>query len=328
MLNNKNIIITGGSGSLGNRLVERIMTEYKPNKIVIYSRDEFKQDLMQKKYPQWKETLRYFIGDVADKERLNRAFEGMDIVIHAAAMKQVPTCEYNSIEAVKTNITGAVNIINCAIDKGVKKVIALSTDKSCNPVTLYGCTKAVSDKLFIAGNAYCGGKDTKFSVVRYGNVTGSRGSVVPFFKTLLDKGADSLPITDFRMTRFYITLDQGVDLIFKTIAEAKGGETFVSKIPSYKIIDLARAMSPDVKLYEVGIRESEKLHETMITEEDARTTYDYGDYYIIYPCLEWWDFKKHFKEGGNLVMGGFIYKSDTNSEWLFKDDLQRKLREL
>ena len=328
MLNNKNILITGGTGSLGNKLVERIMKEYNPNKIVIYSRDEDKQYIMKNKYIEYKEKLRFFIGDVRDRLRLMLAFENIDYVIHAAALKQVPSCEYNPIEAVNTNIMGAKNIIEAAIEKGVKKVIALSTDKACNPVTLYGATKTVSDKLFIAGNAYCGNKETNFSIVRYGNVTGSRGSVVPFFKNIIEKGVDSLPITDFRMTRFYITLDEGVDLIFKAIEEAKGGEIFVSKIPSYKIIDLARALSPDIKLYEVGIRENEKLHETMITEEDSRATYDYGDYYIIYPALEWWDFKKHFKEGGQKVIDGFIYKSDTNTDWLYKHDLEKKLREL
>jgi UDP-N-acetylglucosamine 4,6-dehydratase/5-epimerase len=326
MLNGKNILITGGTGSFGKKFTERILNEYKPNKIVIYSRDEYKQYLMRTQFKKFDEKLRFFIGDVRDKDRLYRAFDGIDVVIHAAALKHVTVAEYNPIEAIKTNIHGAMNIIDAAIDRGVEKVVALSTDKAVNPVNLYGATKLVSDKLFVSGNAYSAGKSTSFSVVRYGNVTGSRGSVVPFFKSLLDSGVKELPITDFRMTRFWITLDQGVDLVFKAIRESKRGEIYVSKIPSYKITDLAKAMSININLKEIGIREGEKLHEVMITEEDSRTTYDYGDHYIIYPNFDWWDLKKHFKEGGKLVQEAFRYSSDNNTEWLSIAEMHERLK--
>lgn len=328
MLNNKSILITGGTGSFGKKFTERILKEFDPNKIIIYSRDEYKQYLMEKQFQKYKEKIRFFIGDIRDKDRLYRAFEGVDVVIHAAALKHVPACEYNPIEAIKTNINGAMNIIDAAIDRGVKKIVALSTDKAVNPINLYGGTKLVSDKLFVSANAYVGNKNTTFSVVRYGNVTGSRGSVVPFFKTLLDKGNDTLPITDFRMTRFWITLDQGVDLVFKAIEESKGGEIYVSKIPSYKITDLAKAMKKDIKLNEIGIREGEKLHEVMITEEDSRLTYDYGDHFIIYPNFDWWDLDKHFKKGGLLVNEGFRYSSDNNKEWLSPEQMSELLKKI
>lgn len=328
MLTNKSILITGGTGSFGKKFTERILKEYNPSRIVIYSRDEYKQYLMEKQFKQYSEKLRFFIGDVRDKDRLYRAFEGVDVVIHAAALKHVPAAEYNPIEAIKTNIHGAMNIIDAAIDLGVKKVVALSTDKAVNPVNLYGATKLVSDKLFVSGNAYCGSKPTTLSVVRYGNVTGSRGSVVPFFKTLIDKGEKVLPITDFRMTRFWITLDQGVDLVFKAINESKGGEIYVSKIPSYKITDLAKALAPQAELKEIGIREGEKLHEVMITEEDSRLTYDYNDHYIIYPNLDWWDWDRHFKKGGNLVKEGFRYASDNNEEWLDEPTMRERMKSI
>lgn len=326
MLNDKSILITGGTGSFGKKFTERILSEFKPRRVIIYSRDEYKQYLMQRQFQKNKEVLRFFIGDVRDKERLYRAFDGVDVVIHAAALKHVPAAEYNPIEAIKTNIHGAMNIIDAAIDRGVKKIVALSTDKAVNPINLYGATKLVSDKLYVSSNAYVGNKDTVFSVVRYGNVTGSRGSVVPFFKTLLDKGEKTLPITDFKMTRFWITLDQGVDLVFKAISEAKGGEIYVSKIPSYKITDLAKAMLPDAQLKEIGIREGEKLHEVMITEEDSRFTYDYGDHFIIYPNFDWWNNEKHFKKGGKVVQEGFRYSSDNNSEWLSEKDMREMLK--
>ena len=332
MLNDKTILITGGTGSFGNRFVERILNEYNPKKIIIYSRDEFKQDLMKKvfmeKYPNKYEKLRFFIGDVKDKDRLYRALVGVDYVIHAAAMKQVPACEYNPFEAIKTNINGAQNLVDACIDRGVKKCVALSTDKAVNPINLYGGTKLVSDKLFISANAYSGNDGTIFSVVRYGNVAGSRGSVIPFFKSLIEDGKKELPITDFNMTRFWITLDEGVDLVFKALEESKGGETYISKIPSFKITDLAKAMLDDVKMKEVGIREGEKLHEVMITKDDSRRTYEYDKHYIIYPNFDWWNIDTHFTEGGKLISLGFEYDSGTNSEWLSIDDLRKAMNEL
>ena len=328
MLDNKTILITGGTGSFGKKFTRRILEQFNPKKVIIYSRDEYKHYLMQKEFVKYKDKLRFFIGDVRDKDRLYRAFDGVDIVVHAAALKHVPLMEYNPIEAVKTNIGGAENIINAAIDRGVEKVIALSTDKAVNPVNLYGATKLVSDKLFVAANAYAGGKKTTFSVVRYGNVAGSRGSVIPFFLRLVREGVKELPITDFRMTRFWITLDEGVDLVLKAINEAKGGEIYVSKIPSFKVVDLAKAICPKCKLKEVGIREGEKLHEVMITEEDARNTYEYEDTYIIYPQFDWWNLEKHFTIGGKKVPEGFRYSSDQNNQWLSVDDLKRLLRKI
>ena len=328
MLNDKTILITGGTGSFGQRFTKRILAEYTPKKIIIYSRDEYKQYVMRSKFKEYDEKLRFFIGDVRDKDRLYRALDGVDVVIHSAALKHVTVAEYNPIEAIKTNINGAMNIIDAAIDCGVDKVVALSTDKAVSPVNLYGATKLVSDKLFVAGNAYAGGKGTTFSVVRYGNVTGSRGSIVPFFNTLINDGAKELPITDYRMTRFWITLDQGVDLVFKAIEEANGGEIYVSKIPSYKVTDLAKAMLPDAELKEVGIREGEKLHEVMITEEDSRFTFDYGDHYIIYPHFDWWNSMKHLKPGGVKVADGFRYSSDNNEEWLSEDVMRERLKSI
>lgn len=326
MLNNKTILITGGTGSFGKMFTKILLKNYDPKKIIIYSRDEFKQDVMRKelmfKYPDKINKLRFFIGDVRDKERLYRAFDGVDYVIHAAAMKQVPACEYNPFEAIKTNIHGAQNIIDAAIDRGVKKVVALSTDKAVNPINLYGGTKLVSDKLFISANAYSGSKNTIFSIVRYGNVAGSRGSVIPFFKELIEKGVKELPITDFRMTRFWITLEQGVDLVIKALKESKGGETYISKIPSFKITDLAQAMLPGCKMKEIGIREGEKLHEVMITKDDSRTTYEYEKHYIIYPHFDWWNFESHFTPGGKLIEDGFEYNSGNNTEWLTIENLR------
>ncbi len=317
MLNDKVILITGGTGSFGNRFSRRTLDEYSPKKIIIYSRDEYKQYLMKKQFADHESKMRFFIGDVRDRNRLYRAFEGVDVVIHAAALKHVPLMEYNPIEAVKTNIHGAENVIDAAIDsRSIRTVVALSTDKAVNPVNLYGATKLVSDKLFTSANAYVGEKKTTFSVVRYGNVAGSRGSVIPFFRTLLDKGERTFPITDVRMTRFWITLDEGVDLVFKAINEAKGGEIYVSKLPSFKIVDLAKAINEDIDIQTVGIREGEKLHEVMITEEDSKSTYEYDDHYIIYPNFDWWCTKDHFKDGGKLVQDRFRYSSDNNEKWL------------
>jgi len=328
MLNNKTILITGGTGSFGKKFIERILSEYNPKKIIIYSRDEYKQYVMRKQYKKWDQKLRFFIGDVRDKDRMYRAMDGVDIVIHAAALKHVDVAEYNPMEAIKTNIDGARNVIDAAIDNGVERVVALSTDKAVNPINLYGATKLVSDKLFVSAKAYVGAKKTIFSVVRYGNVSGSRGSVIPFFQTMINNGEKELPITDFRMTRFWITLDQGVDLVFKALKESKGGEVYVSKIPSYKITDLALAMKPGIKLKEIGIREGEKLHEVMITEEDSRLTYDYGDHYIIYPNFDWWSVEDFFKKGGKKVMDGFRYSSDNNEQWLDVKKIQKGLKEI
>ncbi len=325
MLNDKSILITGGTGSFGKKFIEKILKEYNPKRIIIYSRDEYKQMLVKQKFAKDIDKLRFFIGDVRDKERLYRAFDGVDYVIHAAAMKQVPACEYNPFEAIKTNIHGAQNIVDAAIDCKVKKVVALSTDKAVNPINLYGGTKLVSDKLFISGNAYVGDKDTVFSVVRYGNVAGSRGSVIPFFKRLVEKGQKELPITDFRMTRFWITLDQGVDLVFKALKESKGGETYISKIPSFKITDLAKAMCKDCELKEVGIREGEKIHEVMVTKDDSRHTYEYENHYIIYPHFSWWKKERYFTEGGKLVKDGFEYHSGENLDWMDIEDLKKEV---
>ena len=325
MLTGKSILVTGGTGSFGKSFIKRVFEKYDPKKVIVYSRDEYKQYMMQKQFEQYNDKLRFFIGDVRDKERLSRAFEGVDVVVHAAALKHVPAAEYNPIEAIKTNIHGAENVIDAAIDKGVSKVVALSTDKACNPVNLYGATKLVSDKLFVSANAYSGSRKTVFSVVRYGNVTGSRGSVIPFFKSLIDKGAKKLPVTDVRMTRFWITLDQGIDLVIKALDEAKGGEIYVAKIPSCTMTDLAKAMLPSVEIDEIGIREGEKLHEVMITEEDARNTYEYKHTYIIYPHFNWWNFEKHFTEGGKKVKEGFMYSSDSNPQKINIDEIKKLL---
>ena len=327
MLNNKTILITGGTGSFGKCFTKYVLTHYDPKKIIIYSRDEFKQFLMANDLKEYASKLRFFIGDVRDKERLERAFEGVDYVIHAAAMKQVPACEYNPNEAIKTNIHGAQNVIDAALDKGVSKVVALSTDKAVNPVNLYGGTKLVSDKLFIAANAYAGNKDVSFSIVRYGNVAGSRGSVIPFFQNLINRGEEKLPITDYRMTRFWISLTQGVELVIKALEEAKGGETFISKIPSFKITDLAQAMLPGCEMPEVGIREGEKLHEIMVTVEDSMTTYEYDKHFIVYPQMVWSETKRPIPTG-KKVEDGFSYSSDNNTEWLTIDEMKELLKEV
>ncbi|MDD2970554.1 MAG: UDP-N-acetylglucosamine 4,6-dehydratase (inverting) [Lachnospiraceae bacterium] len=327
MLNNKTILITGGTGSFGKCFTKYVLTHYEPKKIIIYSRDEFKQFIMQNDFKEYGDKLRFFIGDVRDKERLQRAFEGVDYVIHAAAMKQVPACEYNPNEAIKTNIHGAQNIIDAALDSGVKKVVALSTDKAVNPVNLYGGTKLVSDKLFIAANAYAGHKDISFSIVRYGNVAGSRGSVIPFFQNIINKGGKELPITDYRMTRFWISLQQGVELVIKALEEAKGGETFISKIPSFKITDLAQAMMPGCEMPEVGIREGEKLHEIMVTVEDSFTTYEYDKHFIVYPQMVW-SKDKTPTPTGKKVPEGFSYSSGNNTEWLTVEQIKELLKDV
>lgn len=330
MLNNKTILITGGTGSFGKKFLEMILDRYDPHRIIIYSRDEYKQSVMKseysKKYDMSK--VRFFIGDVRDKERLMRAFDHVDYVIHAAAMKQVPTCEYNPFEAIKTNIHGAQNVIDAAIDRGVKKVVALSTDKAVNPINLYGGTKLVSDKLFVSANAYSKISGTKFSVVRYGNVAGSRGSVIPIFKNIIDNGGTELTITDPRMTRFWITLEQGVELVFKALDESAGGETYISKIPSFKVTDLAEAMLPGAKIREIGIREGEKLHEVMVTKDDSFLTYEYEKHYIIYPHFDWWEFDESCIGNGVKVEEGFEYNSELNKEWLDVEGLRQELNRL
>lgn len=333
MLNGKSILITGGTGSFGKKFIEMIFASYDPERVIILSRDEFKQSQVktlfsEKLTSKQMSKLRFFIGDVRDKERLYRAFKGVDYVIHAAAMKQVPASEYNPTEAIKTNINGAMNVIDAALDCNVKKVVALSTDKAVNPINLYGGTKLVSDKLFISANAYSGKSGTIFSAVRYGNVAGSRGSVIPFFQNLLDHGETELPVTDFDMTRFWITLEEGVELVFKALKESKGGETYISKIPSFKITDLAEAMNPTGTMKEVGIREGEKLDEVMVTKDDSRTTYEYEKHYIVYPNFEWWNEEDYFAPGGKVIEPGFEYNSGTNSEWLSVEELREALSKL
>lgn len=322
MIDGKTILVTGGTGSFGKKFIRHVLENHSPKKVIVYSRDEYKQYVMQGEFAAHLTKLRFFIGDVRDRERMYRAFDGVDTVVHAAALKQVPAAEYNPMEAIKTNITGAENVIDAAIDRGVEKVIALSTDKAVHPVNLYGATKLVSDKLFTSANAYAGSKKTKFSVVRYGNVAGSRGSVIPFFRRLIENGETALPITDFRMTRFWITLDEGVQMVIRGINEAKGGEIYVAKIPSFNVTDLAKAMLHDAELKEIGIREGEKLHEEMITLEDAPMTYEYDNYYIIYPNYSWWSLEKHFTGGGTKVDPEFFYKSDSNKHFLTVEELR------
>ena len=328
MLNNKSILITGGTGSFGKKFSEIILKNYPEiKKLIIFSRDEFKQFEMAN-LPQFKNQnkLRFFIGDVRDKDRLHRAFEGVDIVIHAAALKQVPACEYNPFEAIKTNIIGAQNVIDCAIDRDVKKVVALSTDKACSPINLYGATKLCSDKLFIASNVYCGEHETKISVVRYGNVAGSRGSVIPFFKKLIADGVKEIPITDLRMTRFWLKLEEAVEMVIEAIDTMNGGELFVRKIPSMKITDLALAMAPNLKLKEIGIRPGEKIHETMISSEDSRSTIELEKYYIIKPESE--ELRDRILIKGKPVDVNFEYNSGNNSQWLSIQQMKDLIKEV
>jgi UDP-N-acetylglucosamine 4,6-dehydratase/5-epimerase len=319
MLTNSSILITGGTGSFGHTFVPLTLAKYNPRKLIIFSRDEMKQWEMAKIYGD-DERVRFFIGDVRDKDRLSRALNGVDYVVHAAATKIVPTAEYNPFECVKTNINGAMNLIDAAIDQGVKSVVALSTDKASSPANLYGATKLASDKLFVAGNAYSGKDATKFSVVRYGNVMGSRGSVIPFFMSLADKGV--LPITDERMTRFMITLEQGVDLVWHAFEDMVGGEIYVKKIPSMNILDIARASAPGTKHEIVGIRPGEKLHEQMIGTEDALYTYEYPEHYKILPAIHNWSEDPNRINGGKKVAQDFIYSSDNNQEWMSVKELQ------
>ncbi|MFV1467690.1 UDP-N-acetylglucosamine 4,6-dehydratase (inverting) [Idiomarina sp. HB] len=324
MFKNKTILVTGGTGSFGHKFIPMTLKKYNPKKIIIFSRDEMKQWEMAKLFPN-DDRLRFFIGDVRDRDRLYRALDGVDYVVHAAATKIVPTAEYNPFECVKTNIHGAMNVIDAAIDKGVKGVVALSTDKASSPVNLYGATKLASDKLFVAGNSYAGGHKTKFSVVRYGNVMGSRGSVIPFFMSIRDKGV--LPITDERMTRFMISLEQGVELVWHAFEDMIGGEIYVKKIPSMKVTDVARVVAPEAEQEVVGIRPGEKLHEQMIGFEDAPYTYEYPEHFKILPAIHNWDKDANRIKDGQKVPEGFIYSSDNNSEWMNDEQLKSWLNQ-
>jgi UDP-N-acetylglucosamine 4,6-dehydratase (inverting) len=319
MLTNASILITGGTGSFGNTFVPMTLANYNPKKIIIFSRDEMKQWDMAKKFDGDKR-VRFFIGDVRDKERLYRALDGVDYVVHAAATKIVPTAEYNPFECVKTNVMGAMNLIDACIDKGVKRVVALSTDKASSPINLYGATKLTSDKLFVAGNSYSGSHESRFAVVRYGNVMGSRGSVIPFFMSIKDKGA--LPITDARMTRFMISLEDGVKLVWHAFEDMVGGEIYVKKIPSMKVTNLARVVAPEAEQKIVGIRPGEKLHEQMISPEDAYYTYEYPEYFKILPVINNWSSDPARIKDGKKVAEDFVYASDNNPEWMSDADLQ------
>jgi len=319
MLTNSSILLTGGTGSFGHAFVPMTLKRYNPRRLVIYSRGEMQQWEMAKMYGQ-DSRVRFFIGDVRDRERLYRALDGVDFVVHAAAAKIVPTAEYNPFECVKTNITGAMNLIDACIDKGVKRVVALSTDKASSPVNLYGATKLVSDKLFVAGNSYVGAHQTRFAAVRYGNVMGSRGSVIPYLMSIRDRG--KLPITDIRMTRFMISLEQGVKLVWDAFDDMEGGEIYVRKIPSMRVTDIARVIAPDAEHEIVGIRPGEKLHEQMIGVEDANHTYEYDDYFKILPAIHSWSEDPNRIKNGRKVPEGFVYASDTNTEWMSKDELR------
>lgn len=329
MFNDKSILVTGGSGSFGLAYVRTILEAYQPGRLIVYSRDELKQYEMAQAFPREQyPCMRYFIGDVRDLERLTRAMRGVDYVIHAAALKQVPAAEYNPMECIKTNVHGAENVIHAAIDAGVKKVIALSTDKAANPINLYGATKLASDKLFVAANNIAGGHQTRFSVVRYGNVVGSRGSVAPFFAQLVKSGAKSLPITDVRMTRFWITLQQGVRFVLKNFERMHGGEIFVPKIPSARVVDLAKAMAPDLEQHVIGIRPGEKIHEVMCPKDDSHLTLEFRDHFVIKPTISFMDANNDFSvnqlgEVSNPVEQGFEYNSGDNEHFLSLEEIRR-----
>lgn len=327
---NKTILITGGTGSFGKIFSKTILTKFpEVNKIIIYSRDEFKQFIMANdpEFLPYIEKLRFFIGDVRDKERLRMAMENVDYVVHGAALKQVPACEYNPFEAIKTNVLGAQNVIDSALANNVERVVALSTDKACSPINLYGATKLCSDKLFIAANGYSGYKPTKFAVVRYGNVAGSRGSVIPYFQELARNGISSLPITDYRMTRFWLKLESAVWMVCNAFKLMQGGELYVKKIPSMRILDLAQAVAPNLPTHECGIRPGEKIHEQMISVEDARHTLEFDDYFVIQPEAAWWENRK-LDIGGSPVRDDFSYNSGSNNEWLTVEDMRNMINEL
>ena len=328
MFNDKTILITGGTGSFGKQCVKTLLSQYQPKKIIVYSRDELKQFEMAQKFDSL--LMRYFIGDVRDEKRLALAMREVDYVIHAAALKHIPVAEYNPMECIKTNINGADNVINVALEQGVDKVIALSTDKAVNPINLYGATKLAADKLFVAANNLAGGRKTRFSVVRYGNVLGSRGSVVPFFQKLIREGATEIPITDPRMTRFWITLNQGIDFVLKNFARMQGGEIFVPKIPSMKMTDMTEALAPGVPHKIVGIRPGEKLHEVMCPVESSHLTLEFDDHYVIKPTIEYSysvDYSSNaLGEKGIPVAEDFVYSSDVNQEWLTSTQLLEMLK--
>jgi UDP-N-acetylglucosamine 4,6-dehydratase len=313
MIDGQSVLITGGTGSFGTKFVETCLARHNPRRLIVYSRDEYKQFVMAQRVTD--DRVRFFIGDVRDQDRLKMAMRGVDVVVHAAALKQVPTAEYNPMECVKTNIMGAENVVAASIAAGVKRVVALSTDKACNPINLYGATKLASDKIFVASNSLSGAGGTRFAIVRYGNVVGSRGSVIPFFKDLIEKGADHLPITDERMTRFWITLEQGVHFVLTSLEMMEGGELFVPKIPSMRIVDLAKVMAPSLPHKIVGIRPGEKLHEVMISEDDSRETVELADRYLVKPTFPWWT-DKAYATSGKAVTAGFRYSSDSNSDWM------------
>ncbi|MFZ0035302.1 MAG: UDP-N-acetylglucosamine 4,6-dehydratase (inverting) [Sedimentisphaerales bacterium] len=325
MLNGKTILITGGTGSFGHAFVKKVLADYKLRRVIIYSRDEYKQYMMRKKFSEHEEQLRFFLGDIRDKSRLLRAFEGVDYVIHAAALKQVPALEYNPTEAVNTNVMGADNIVDAAIDAGVKKVVALSTDKAVSPINLYGATKLVAEKIFIAANAYGGGK-VKFSAVRYGNVMGSRGSVIPLFVSLKNNGIKEFPITDERMTRFWITLEQGADLVLKAFEEAEGGEIFIPKIPSMKITDLAKAIEPKCTFKYTGIRPGEKLHESLISYDEARNVKIFNGLYVIVPRFFESTVVDEKYSKYPSVPDNFVFQSNVNDAWLSQEQLREMMR--
>lgn len=330
MFNGKSILVTGGTGSFGHKFTEMVLKRYKPQRLIIFSRDEYKQYEMAKLFPEKKyPEMRYFIGDVRDTNRLHRAFEGVDYVVHAAALKQVPALEYNPTEAVRTNVDGANNIVDAAIDAGVKKLVALSTDKAVSPANLYGATKLVAEKLFIAANAYGGGR-VKFAAVRYGNVVGSRGSVVPFFMELKQQGIKEFPITDERMTRFWITLDQGVELVLKALSDAVGGEIFVPKIPSMRVTDLARAIEPGCTFKRIGIRPGEKVHESLISEDEARKSVEFDTHYVVLPQFEFSSSGKISAKYGDrpALPDGFMYRSDLNKQYLNVEQLRAMVKGL
>ena len=318
-LTGSSILITGGTGSFGHTFVPMTLAKFNPRRLVIYSRDEMKQWEMAKKYGS-DQRVRFFIGDVRDRDRLHRALDGVDFVVHAAATKIVPAAEYNPFECVKTNINGSMNLIDACIDNGVQRVVALSTDKASSPVNLYGATKLVSDKLFVAGNAYVGSRQTRFAVVRYGNVMGSRGSIIPFFLSLVREG--KFPLTDPRMTRFMITLEQGVELVWHAFEDMQGGEVYVKKIPSMKVVDLARAIDPDAELEVIGIRPGEKLHEQMISLEDSYHTYEFDHHYKILPSINDWSGDADIVKHGHKVAEGFVYASNTNTDWMTVETLR------
>lgn len=328
MLNGKVILVTGGTGSFGKKFTEIVLKKFKPEKLIIFSRDEFKQSEMAKQFSQAEyPSIRFFLGDIRDRYRLYRAFEGVDYVIHAAALKQVPALEYNPTEAVKTNVLGADNIVDAAIDAGVKKVIALSTDKAVNPINLYGATKLVAEKIFVAADAYGGGR-VKFSAVRYGNVVGSRGSVIPLFLNLKKQNKLEFPITDEKMTRFWITLEQGVELVLRALKEAEGGEVFVPIIPSMKIVDLAKAIEPNCKFKTIGIRPGEKIHEILISEDEARKTIVFDGIYIILPQFFESPVLHRKYERYQFVPDGFVFRSDKNEKWLTQEELRKIISQI